>query len=641
MKDLTQVTKQEQSDFFNSFDHILCDVDGVIWLFHNNIRGSIEAIQALKKLKKKIIFVSNNATKTHDDYFQQLKSAKIASQKSDLVQPTLAIIDYLKKINFSKEIYLIGMTALQRDLEKAGFKISEYAPDQVEENVPKFVHMCVTKSDRIGAVIADLDVNLNFIKLQKAGTYLRDPSVIFLTGGSDKLLHYAPGETIIGPGNFHRILENMTDRKALSMAKPGPYLSDFIKNKYEICDSSRVLFIGDTVMEDMGFGSIFGCKKLLVFSGLTRKEVLIDWPFPEEFKPDYYVDSLNDIYEILNKLYAYCMKTFKLSKVTTKISIFFILTLLAFSLTMMRDLTTLSDKELEAFFASFDQVLTDVDGVLWNVLETIPGTDLGIKSLKKIGKKVTAVSNNTTKSLKVFQQQFKSAGIDLGMDEIVTPALVMVSYLKSQNFDKEIFLLGMPCLREIFENAGFKVAKNDESVLPIKTLHEFASATSDDNDNIGAVVTDVDLNLNYPNLQKAATLLKRPQVIFLMGAMDVEVPIGLDRTIIGPGCFHKILEQISGRRGLEMAKPSLCLNDFIVKKCGLTDPRKVLFIGDSVLADMGFATKCGYKKLLVLSGLTKKEDLDEWKYEEEYKPEFYVNSLKVVHELIEKIKQSV
>nr|XP_015834454.1 PREDICTED: phosphoglycolate phosphatase 2-like isoform X1 [Tribolium castaneum] len=331
------------------------------------------------------------------------------------------------------------------------------------------------------------------------------------------------------------------------------------------------------------------------------------------------------------------MKTFKLSKVTTKISIFFILTLLAFSLTMMRDLTTLSDKELEAFFASFDQVLTDVDGVLWNVLETIPGTDLGIKSLKKIGKKVTAVSNNTTKSLKVFQQQFKSAGIDLGMDEIVTPALVMVSYLKSQNFDKEIFLLGMPCLREIFENAGFKVAKNDESVLPIKTLHEFASATSDDNDNIGAVVTDVDLNLNYPNLQKAATLLKRPQVIFLMGAMDVEVPIGLDRTIIGPGCFHKILEQISGRRGLEMAKPSLCLNDFIVKKCGLTDPRKVLFIGDSVPIDMGFATKCNYRKLLVLSGLTKKEQVEDWAFNDELKPDFYVDSLKILHDLIVKI----
>ncbi|XP_044255664.1 phosphoglycolate phosphatase 2-like [Tribolium madens] len=303
MKDLTRVSKQEQNDFFNSFDYVLCDVDGVIWLFDNNIPGSIDAIKAFKNnLKKKIIFVSNNATKTHDDYYQQLKSVEIVSQKSDLVQPTLAIIDYLKKSNFNKEIYLIGMTALRSELEKAGFKIAQSPPDDKldEEKVLNFVHMCVEKNDKVGAVIADLDVNLNIIKLQKAGTYLRDPSVIFLTGGSDRLLHYAPGETIIGPGNFHRILEDLAERKAVSMAKPGPYLSDFIKNKYGICDPRRVLFIGDTIVEDMGFASAFGCKKLLVFSGLTRKEVLNDWQFPEKLKPDYYVDSLNDIYEILN-----------------------------------------------------------------------------------------------------------------------------------------------------------------------------------------------------------------------------------------------------------------------------------------------------------------------------------------------------
>lgn len=52
----------------------------------------------------------------------------------------------------------------------------------------------------------------------------------------------------------------------------------------------------------MGFASISGFKKLLVFSGLTRKEVLEKWTFPEELKPDYYVDSLKDIYEIFNKL---------------------------------------------------------------------------------------------------------------------------------------------------------------------------------------------------------------------------------------------------------------------------------------------------------------------------------------------------
>lgn len=138
------------------------------------------------------------------------------------------------------------MTALRSDLQQSGFKIAEYAPDKIEENVPKFVRACVTKNENVGAVIADLDVNLNMIKLQKAGLYLRDPQVLFLTGGSDRELHYAPGKTIIGPGNFHRVLEDLTGRKAIPMAKPGPYLRDFIKEKYNIKEPRRVLFIGDT-----------------------------------------------------------------------------------------------------------------------------------------------------------------------------------------------------------------------------------------------------------------------------------------------------------------------------------------------------------------------------------------------------------
>lgn len=111
------------------------------------------------------------------------------------------------------------------------------------------------------------------------------------------------------------------------------------------------------------------------------------------------------------------------------------------------------------------QKIIKILGVLSNILERIPGTDSAIKSLKKIGKKITAVSNNTTKSLEAFEQQFKSSGIDLGRDEIVTPSQVMISYLHSRNFSKEIFVLSMPPLVESLESAGFKIAEIEVSLV--------------------------------------------------------------------------------------------------------------------------------------------------------------------------------
>ena len=90
------------------------------------------------------------------------------------------------------------------------------------------------------------------------------------------------------------------------------------------------------------------------------------------------------------------------------------------------------------------------------------------------------------------------------------------------------------------------------------------------------------MNLNYLNLQKAATFLERPEVIFIAGATDVKFPVGKgNRILIGPGIFIQILERMTKRTAIKIAKPSPFLNEFIVEKYGIKDPSRVLFIGDS------------------------------------------------------------
>jgi phosphoglycolate/pyridoxal phosphate phosphatase family enzyme len=299
MKNLSAVTKQEQKQFFDSFDHVLFDVDGVLWLSQNNIPGASDAVKSLKNLGKGVSFVSNNCTRTHDEYYAELKAAGYDLDKNDLVLPVLAMIDYLQKRNFTKEIYLIGMTPMRSQLQKAGFKIADPAPDSIEESVPKFVQMSIAKNDKVGAVIADLDLNVNVLKLQKAATYLKDPEVIFITGGSDRKLCFGPGQFMIGPGAFQEVIEDITGRKGVRLAKPGSGLNDFIKEKFGLKDASRVLFVGDSVPQDMGFATKCGYKRLLVLSGLTQKEEVTTWRFAEELRPEYYVDSLKDVYEML------------------------------------------------------------------------------------------------------------------------------------------------------------------------------------------------------------------------------------------------------------------------------------------------------------------------------------------------------
>lgn len=83
------------------------------------------------------------------------------------------------------------------------------------------------------------------------------------------------------------------------------------------------------------------------------------------------------------------------------------------------------------------------------------------------------------------------------------------------------------------------------------------------------------------NLQKAATFLKRSEVLFLRGTGDWKFSLGMGRIIIGPGQFHRILEEMSERAPISMAKPSSNMNDYIVENYKIEDPSRVLFIGDS------------------------------------------------------------
>ncbi|XP_044255670.1 4-nitrophenylphosphatase-like isoform X2 [Tribolium madens] len=246
----------------------------------------------------------------------------------------------------------------------------------------------------------------------------------------------------------------------------------------------------------------------------------------------------------------------------------------------MKDLSTVSDEELLKFFNSFDIVLSDINGVLWNILEGIPGASDAIKSLKKIGKKVIVVSNNTTESLDSCHQQLNASGFDLEKDEIILPTQAMISYLKSQNFTKSVFILGMPAMKQAFKQAGFKVA-NNENNTKVNSLQEFGLVTNTDESEIGALIVDIDLNIDFVNLQKSVNLLKQPQSIFLVGATNMATPLGLNRVMLGPGCYLRILEEVSGRKGVQMGKPSPNLNTYIVQKYGIKDASKVLFIGDS------------------------------------------------------------
>ncbi|CAG9819787.1 unnamed protein product [Phaedon cochleariae] len=299
LRNLADVPLQEQLDFINSFDHVLTDMDGVLWVASKALPGSPECIATLKNLGKRVSFVTNNAVHTVDGLHGKMKQNGISGEPEDIVNPLVGVVDYLKKINFNKELFVLASNVYKNVLRKAGFKVAPDPPLTIDESIGGLLSN-ITDDENIGAVVFDYDLNLTFVKLQKCLTYLKRKDCLFIVGGADKEGPIGKLGPLIGNQYFYQGLREISGREPIQFAKPSVHYNEFIVKKFNITDPKKVLFIGDMINEDMKFAAIGGYHKLLVLSGIATKEDVICWKHPEDYKPTYYVDSLG----VLNENYA-------------------------------------------------------------------------------------------------------------------------------------------------------------------------------------------------------------------------------------------------------------------------------------------------------------------------------------------------
>lgn len=299
--------KSSFEEFMDSFDTIVTDCDGVLYINNDPIDGVPKALNTLRRYGKKVIFATNNSTKNRIQCLQKLRKLGYDANLNEVFPTSYASALYLKQINFNRSVYVLGSQGIADELNAMGIKNFGVGPDVTpDEWVPGQARFKVDK--HVGAVVVGFDNQVSFKKLAKACSYVKRPDCLFVASNADESFpSLNPDIFVPGPGLYVSAIKAGTGRDPIVLGKPGTYFFDIIRSQHPTIDPTRTIMIGDRLTTDMPFGHNNGMSTLFVQSGIGTKEEMFEYSSSSDYEdqqcaPHYYLPSLAS----LNKFLAAC-----------------------------------------------------------------------------------------------------------------------------------------------------------------------------------------------------------------------------------------------------------------------------------------------------------------------------------------------
>jgi len=234
----------------------------------------------------------------------------------------------------------------------------------------------------------------------------------------------------------------------------------------------------------------------------------------------------------------------------------------------------------------YDAILLDLDGVLYRWPEPIPGSPEAVGRLRAAGKRLAMVTNNSSRTPEQVAERLGSLGIDADPDEVVTSALATASLLADRG-TRTAFVIGEDGLRTALADAGISVVEGRDGP-------------------VDAVVVGFDRDADYARLRDGAVLVERGAA--LVGSNpDPSFPAAGGESWPGAGALLAVIETTTGRRGEIVGKPAAPLLERALRDAGGGRP---LLVGDRLDTDIAGAVGLGWDSALVLTGSTRREDLE-------------------------------
>jgi HAD superfamily hydrolase (TIGR01450 family) len=249
------------------YDHVLLDLDGVLWIGEQACEGAVDAVQALREAGAKVLFLTNDVRHAPEDFVRKLWRLGFQASLAEVVTVGAAL-QYQLAARDGGSAFVVGSQALVDHVAAAGLRILNRTP-------------FATRAD---VVVVGAHDEFAYDELRIASqAVIRGAELVAATRDATFPMPDGPWP---GTGAVLAGIEAAAGRPAdMVVGKPEPAMYEAARDRL---GPGRMLAVGDLLEVDVAGARRAGLDSALVLTGGTTREQA-DAADP---KPTHVADSL-------------------------------------------------------------------------------------------------------------------------------------------------------------------------------------------------------------------------------------------------------------------------------------------------------------------------------------------------------------
>ncbi len=249
------------------YEGYIFDLDGTIYLGEIVLPGAVDLLARLRRDGRRVAFLSNNPTKSREQYVTKLTKLGIQASLAEVVNTTYVMVEWLRANAPGATVYPVSEQPLIDELTAAGFSISE-------------------RADEVDIVIASFDRTFVYHKLQVAFDAIRAGARLVATN-PDRFCPVPGGGEPDAAAMIAAIEACTNTRCEVNVGKPSPIMARTVSAMLQL-SPERCLMVGDRLLTDIAMGAEAGMDTALVLTGDSTRADLPAAPH----QPTYILDNL-------------------------------------------------------------------------------------------------------------------------------------------------------------------------------------------------------------------------------------------------------------------------------------------------------------------------------------------------------------